>query len=305
MLKSIAVRLAIAALVVVTSVIANSSPAMAKFLCPDGEIQTVIAGTGQVICTVKKPRKSIEEEVEEEGSRNYSRDRPDPETLRKWKVQESVEFMCREFQICAGDDVWERSECSMDPDAPYGAGRGLPGERCPTYVQPDDEDSSEDDDGPPRISPEQAVQQVIAKLKFTAATPQVGPNRDHHDLPFDTAVGYPVWLWTTGGTSRGSVTETVGPLTVGISIELEKVVWNLGDGTTQGCDKGTKWKRGAPAGSKSPTCGHVFEKPGRYTIEATTHWTIAWSAGGQSGYMPYSITSDRPFEVGEIHVLVR
>jgi hypothetical protein len=280
----------------------TTSVAAAEELCPDGKFQTVIPGTDELIC-VAKVRPKREKQEAGSFSENGSND-PDPETIRKWQVQESIEFMCRQLNICVGDDAWKDSQCSMDADAPYGSGRGLPGERCPTYIRPDDEDGGGNDE-PPTISPEQAAHQVIAKLKFTAAEPQVGPNRDHHDFPFDTAVGYPVWLWTTGGTASDSVTETVGPLTVSISIRLDEVVWDLGDDITLRCDTGTKWRKGTAPGKKSPTCGHVYNKPGKYTIEATSRWTITWTAGGQSGTMPYSITADRPFEVGEIHVLVR
>ncbi len=309
MLRMITAWLGVLVLAISVLAVATTMPGVAEEKpCLDGEYHTVIPGTDELICIAKTPprkRGGIAGSSDDDGNKlERGGSHPDPETIRKWQVEGSVEFMCRELNICLGDEAWKDSQCSMDPGAPYGTGRGLPGERCPTYVQPDHEDAGGDDD-PPVISPEQAAQQVIAKLKFTAADPQAGPNRDHHDFPFDTAVGYPVWLWTTGGTGSDSVTESVGPLEVSISIKVDRVIWNLGDGATLRCDKGTKWRRGTTAGMKSPTCGHVYKAPGRYTIEATSQWTITWSAGGESGTMPYSITADRPFEVGEIHVLVR
>lgn len=309
MLRMITAWLTVLVIGVGVLVAATTSHAAAeKMPCRYGEYRTIIPGTNEVFCVAKTPPREGDGIAGSSGDDRNDPGRggghPDPETIRKWQVEDSIEFMCRELNICLGEEGWKDSQCSMDSDAPYGTGRGLAGERCPTYVQPDNEDAGGDDE-PPIISPEQAAQQLIAKLKFTAADPQAGPNRDHHDFPFDTAVGYPVWLWTTGGTVNDSVTESVGPLTVSISIKLDRVVWNLGDGTTLRCNKGTKWRRGTAAGKKSPTCGHVYRVPGRYTIEATSQWTITWSAGGESGTMPYSITADRPFEVGEIHVLVR
>lgn len=280
--------------------------------CPHGKVGVLNPTMGEVTCVAIKPRSkgqdgqgSRDEQRSRSGSHDADYRRPDPEVVRRGEVKESVEFMCRELGICHADDAWKGSQCSMDPDAPYGTGRGLPGERCPTHVQPDGRADSGGGDGPPPISPRQAAQQVIAKLKFNAAHPQVGPNRDHHNYPFDTAVGYPVWLWTVGGTRSDSVSETVGSLAVSISVKLDKVIWDLGDGTVLRCDEGLKWRRGTAPGKKSPTCGHAYQTPGKYSIRATSHWTITWTAGGESGTLPYSITADRAFEVGEIHVLVR
>lgn len=274
-------------------VVVATPPALAEKVCPAGSIKKVVLGTGEIIC-VARERSDEGVSTDPDLYRWRKPGLPDDSTVRK------------KSNLPSNKDEWTWDEAmyyKQTQDPCWGIndpGRYL---ECQTTPWVNSEENSNDE--PPSVIPEEAAQQVIAKLRFTAATPQAGPNRDHHDFPFDTAVGYPVWLWTNAGTTSDSVTESVGPITVSISISLDKVVWDMGDGTTLRCDKGTKWRHGIAPGKKSPTCGHVYKTPGKYTIEATSHWVITWDAGGQTGSVPYSITADRPFEVGEIHVLVR
>ncbi|GAB3762670.1 hypothetical protein BKA15_006005 [Microlunatus parietis] len=152
---------------------------------------------------------------------------------------------------------------------------------------------------------EEIAQEVISRIRFTAATPMLGPDRTQHGYPFDTAVGFPIWLWTEGGTESDSVVERSGPLTVSVSVRLTEVAWDLGDGTKLRCNRGTSWRPGIPAGKPSPSCGHIYTSPGVYNVVATSRWELAWSAGGESGVTNHTIAVRRTFEVGEIHVLVR
>lgn len=160
---------------------------------------------------------------------------------------------------------------------------------------------------PPQITPQQAAQTAIARLQFTAAGPGAGPTSAANDLPFDAPVGYPVWLWADGGTTTNrTVTDAVGGMTVQITVRFDHLSWDAGDGTgTFTCGTGTEWVKGAaePA-AKSPTCDHVYEEMGRYTITATTHWTITWAAGGQTGTVPMAIAQSRPFDVGELQTVL-
>lgn len=154
-------------------------------------------------------------------------------------------------------------------------------------------------------SAEAIAQEVISRIRFTAATPMMGPDRARHDYPFDTAVGFPIWLWNRGGTESESITERSGPLTVSVSVRMTEVSWDMGDGTRIRCNRGTPWTPGTPAGYASPTCGHIYTSPGVYNVVATSRWELVWSAGGESGVTTHSIAVPRRFEVGEIHVLIR
>lgn len=159
----------------------------------------------------------------------------------------------------------------------------------------------------PQITPQQAAQTAIARLQFTAAGPGAGPTSADNDLPFDAPVGYPVWLWADGGTTANrTVSDAVAGMAVRITVRFDELTWDAGDGTgTFTCGKGTKWVKGAaePA-AKSPTCDHVYQDMGRYTITATTHWTITWAAGGQTGTVPMAIARSRPFSVGELQTVL-
>lgn len=160
---------------------------------------------------------------------------------------------------------------------------------------------------PPQITPQQAAQTAIVRLQFTAAGPGAGPTSAVNDLPFDAPVGYPVWLWADGGTTANrTVTDAVAGMTVQITVRFDDLTWDAGDSTgTFTCGTGTRWVKGAaePA-AKSPTCDHVYEEMGRYTITATTHWTITWAAGGQTGTVPMAIAQSRPFDVGELQTVL-
>lgn len=160
---------------------------------------------------------------------------------------------------------------------------------------------------PPQITPQQAAQTAMAKLQFTAAGPGAGPTSADNDLPFDAPVGYPVWLWANGGTTADrAVSDAVDGMAVQINVHFDRLTWDAGDGTgTFTCGTGTEWVKGAaePA-AKSPTCDHVYEEMGRYTITATTRWTITWAAGGQTGTQPMAIAQSRPFSVGELQTVL-
>lgn len=160
---------------------------------------------------------------------------------------------------------------------------------------------------PPQIAPQQAAQTAIARLQFTAAGPGAGPTSADNGLPFDAPVGYPVWLWADGGTTTNrAVSDAVAGMAVRITIHFDHLAWDAGDGSgTFTCGTGTEWVKGAaePA-ANSPTCGHVYQDMGRYTITATTHWTINWAAGGQTGTQPMAIAESRPFSVGELQTVL-
>ena len=159
----------------------------------------------------------------------------------------------------------------------------------------------------PQITPQQAARTALARLQFTAAGPGAGPTSADNDLPFDAPVGYPVWLWADGGTTTNrTVGDAVAGMAVQITVHFDDLTWDAGDGSgTFTCGKGTKWvKGGAEPAAPSPTCDHIYQDMGRYTITATTHWTITWAAGGQTGTVSMAIAQSRPFSVGELQTVL-
>ena len=117
-----------------------------------------------------------------------------------------------------------------------------------------------------------------------------------------TVVGMPVWLWVDepSRTTWGPATITAGGMT--LTAQVRSVVWDMGDGTTLTCGKGTEWRRGTGR-EPSPTCGHTYVEQGSYTIVARSHWVARWSGYGQSGTIPVTLSTSRGLDVGEIQVI--
>jgi hypothetical protein len=159
------------------------------------------------------------------------------------------------------------------------------------------------------ITPYQAAVMASAYLPLRPGKPTVGPPPDLNRWKM-AAVGYPLWIWAEGDLDPAPVSRTVAGLSVSLDASLAKIVYDLGDGTTITCDAGTPWRKGrVAAGAPSPDCGHTYTEPslpgGDYTITATTYWSVAWTAGGQSGTIPFTQSSTTTLPVGEVQTLVR
>jgi len=117
-----------------------------------------------------------------------------------------------------------------------------------------------------------------------------------------TVVGMPVWLWVSEPTPTtwGPTTISAGGVT--LTARVQSITWDMGDGTTLICGEGTEWKRGM-GGGPSPTCGHTYDKQGRYTIRARSRWLAAWSGYGRSGTIPVTLSTTKRLDVGEIQVI--
>lgn len=162
---------------------------------------------------------------------------------------------------------------------------------------------------PAPIRPEQAARQAVASLPLEPGKPTVGPPPELNKWKM-AAVGYPLWIWAEGNLDPGPVSQTVSGLSVSLDASLAKIVYDMGDGTKITCGPGTPWHKGkVRAGAPSPDCGHIYSKPslprGSYTITATTYWSVAWTAGGQSGTIPFTQSSTTALPVGEVQTLVR
>jgi hypothetical protein len=159
------------------------------------------------------------------------------------------------------------------------------------------------------VNPQQAALTAAARLPLQPGQPTVGPPPELNKWKM-AAVGYPLWIWAEGNLDPAPVSQSVSGLTVSLDASLAKIVYDLGDGTKITCGPGTPWHKGKVApGTPSPDCGHTYTKPslpkGKYTITATTHWSVAWTAGGQSGTIPFTQSSTTTLPVGEVQTLVR
>lgn len=147
-------------------------------------------------------------------------------------------------------------------------------------------------------SPQQIAQSLLAQVQLRPIGIGLVPRGNN----VMTVVGMPVWLWVDepSRTTWGPATISAGGMT--LTAKVQSVTWDMGDGTTLTCGKGTEWKKGM-GGDPSPTCGHTYDEQGRYTITARSHWLARWSGYGQSGTIPVTLSTSRVLEVGEIQVI--
>ena len=151
----------------------------------------------------------------------------------------------------------------------------------------------------PRVDPERLARSLLAQVELKPISIGLVPK----DPAAMTVVGLPVWLWVDEPTRTTWGPATIAAGGVSLTATVESVTWEMGDGTTLTCGKGTVWKRGMGA-DPSPTCGHTYVEQGRYTIRARSHWVARWSGYGQSGTIPVTLSTTRQLDVGEIQVIV-
>ena len=151
----------------------------------------------------------------------------------------------------------------------------------------------------PRVNPEQLARSLLDEMELTPIDIGITP-RGSDAMAL---VGLPVWLWVEDPSSATWGPKSISAGGVTMTAKAHRVVWDLGDGTEVSCGKGTEWTYGV--GEKpSPTCGHTYNKQGRYTVEATSYWTADWSGYGQSGSFSFQLTRAQRLDVGELQVMV-
>lgn len=158
--------------------------------------------------------------------------------------------------------------------------------------------------------PEELARRALARITIRPPRIAVAPRRDTGP----GLVGLPVWMWAE------NALETFGPeisrtatergLTVEITAVFDRIVWDMGDGRTVTCTgPGTEYKvTGRHAGQRSPTCGYHrgYAKAGDYVVRASTHWTVTWRGGGESGEIPVTRTTGTvPIQIDELQVVTR
>ncbi len=139
----------------------------------------------------------------------------------------------------------------------------------------------------PVVDPREVAREVVAEMTMRAI--KIGM------VPRPGRTGYvnlPVWMWVA---DPGP--ETTGPLTVtkaeqGLSITatatLDRIVWDMGDGSTVTCGAGTPYVETEQV-EDSPDCGYRYQATskhvpgGRYTVTATSYWNVHWTGGGTEG----------------------
>ncbi|MDO5691849.1 MAG: hypothetical protein Q4G70_05110 [Pseudomonadota bacterium] len=155
-----------------------------------------------------------------------------------------------------------------------------------------------------QVDPAAVARDILARLDLEAITLGMFPLGDNDvRLGF---VGWNSWLWAESPSEKQwgplSSSDSGSGITVTLRAEVDRVEWDMGDGGVVVCGKGTPWSASLTQGGKniaSPSCGHVFERMGTYTVTATSHWNVQWSGAGQSGSLPFSLSRSASYLVGE------
>ena len=131
-------------------------------------------------------------------------------------------------------------------------------------------------------------------------TVQQAPN----DLGY---VGWNMWLWADAPSENtwGPITRSASEAgyTVTATATVAKVVWEMGDGRSVTCGRGTPWRGTLSRNERSPDCGYMYERDGEYTISATTYWNIEWTGIGSSGTIELELTRSEDIRVAEVQVV--
>lgn len=162
---------------------------------------------------------------------------------------------------------------------------------------------------PELIDPVVLAERAVEQMELVA--PRIGMTPLEPGAPM--LVGMDMWLWLadSGPQAYGPITRTAtaGTTSVTARARVDRVTWDMGDGSTVTCrNPGDPWtpQRGTGA---SPSCGYryltpsVGEPDGAFEVRASTHWTVDWDGAGQSGRLTFTLTSTRDLPVTELQVL--
>ncbi|WP_435795897.1 hypothetical protein [Micromonospora taraxaci] len=159
-------------------------------------------------------------------------------------------------------------------------------------------------------NPEELARRALASIKLLPAPLKVAPRKGIGP----GLVGLPVWLWANPGEDYfGPLTASATDrnVTVEITAAVSRIVWDMGNDEKITCySAGTPYdsKNEDLAGRPSPDCGDRdgYPKAGEYTISATTHWTVTWRGGGQTGEILVTRRSGNvQIQINELQVVTR
>jgi len=162
----------------------------------------------------------------------------------------------------------------------------------------------------PPPNPAVVAQVAITNMNLKPGTIGIVPENTPGKIG---VVGAPTWMWVAdpGESTTGPMTRsaTVGGVTVQAVATLDRIVWDMGDGSTVTCNgPGTPYYDAAGLRS-SPNCGHTYtqpsdRKPGlAYTVTATSYWAVNWQGGGGAGVIPQVLGNQTQIQVGELQVI--
>ena len=153
---------------------------------------------------------------------------------------------------------------------------------------------------------ERALDEARRRLDLPMPEPRLNP-------PGAQLVGVATWLWLDGPWASASATAAVGPVAATVTARPERVVWEMGDGTTVTCGAGTPYDPARPPSGQHSDCTHVYTRRstgssgGTYRVTATVAWAVGWTATtGRSGDLgELERSTDLAVTVQEAQALIR
>lgn len=152
----------------------------------------------------------------------------------------------------------------------------------------------------PLPDPETLARQAMAAMDLRAPRIGIAPE----DTPGSVGlVGLPVWMWVDdpGQHTWGPITKKASAAghTVTATGEVDKLVWDMGDGTKVTCTtQGTEFTVDKGL-TESPDCGHKYTAMGDYTVTVTAYWTVEWAGLGQTGELSTDVQRSTTVRIGE------
>lgn len=125
---------------------------------------------------------------------------------------------------------------------------------------------------------------TAAQKQLTIALPTVATAPPQGGLQL---VGVDVWFWITNNTPA-SATARVPGLAATITARPRRTRLRFDDGTTIDCaGSGTSYDPAVDYTRQSSDCTHIFQDPGRQSVDVTITWDLTWTAtNGQAGALP-------------------
>ena len=162
-------------------------------------------------------------------------------------------------------------------------------------------------------TPRDVAQRAVERLDLRAINIGITPKPGVHSIGI---VGMPVWMWAANPDSHtvgpATASASAGAITVTATARIQRITWDMGDGTTVTCNSAGSPYKASYGNTKSPDCGHVYttsssSKPDqKFTVTATSDWVITWAGAGQTGTIRLNgLTRSVQIAVGEAQVLVQ
>jgi len=172
-----------------------------------------------------------------------------------------------------------------------------------------------------QITPYEVAQIAIKQMNMHAVGVGLAPTPVESNPKSIGVIGLPVWMWVNNPTSSTYSTSddpltasaSAGGITVTARAYVERVEWNMGDGSDPiTCGAGTEYNVSVDGKRESPDCGYTYTKTSwdqpnhQFAVTARSYWRVDWAGAGQSGTIRLpALASTVHIREGELQVLNR